>query len=239
MSIRPTAATVLVLGLLTASCGTGGSTASTPDPEPPTAPGVGDFRDTVDNPWMPWVPGTRWTFVGRTADGTEHTVVTVTHRTRTVQGVRCTVVHDVVHVDGRLLEDTLDWYAQDRAGNVWYFGEDTTEYDGGRADTSGSWRAGVHEARAGIAMEAHPRPGDRYYQEYYPGEAMDQGRVLATGASTSVPYGHLHGLVETHDFTRLEPRADEHKLYARGVGVVLEQSLHEKDRTALVSMRRP
>ena len=191
---------------------------------------------TIDNPWMPWKVGTRWHFVGRTAAGTERTVVTVTHRTRVVAGVTTTVVHDVVRLDGRLLEDTDDWYAQDAAGNVWYFGEDTKEYAGGSVDTSGSWEAGVDGARPGIAMLAHPEVGDAYRQEYLRGEAEDQARVLARAATAKVPYGDLSGLLETKDFTRLEPRADEHKFYARGVGVVLEVSLHAKDRTELVSM---
>ena len=232
----------LLLVALATGCGGSGS-AEKPsvaqDPAKPTVPAAGDFVDHIDNPWMPWRPGTTWRFVGKTADGTERTVVTVTHRTRVVQGVRTTVVHDVVHLDGRLLEDTYDWYAQDNAGNVWYFGEDTKEYDGSKVDTSGSWEAGVDGARAGIAMKGDPQVGDRYFQEWYPGEAMDQARVLATDAFANVPFGHLTGLLKTKDFTRLEPTADEHKYYKRGVGVVLEVSLHEKDTTELVSMDRP
>lgn len=201
-----------------------------------TPPPASGFVRTIDNPWMPLKVGTQWHFVGRTADGTERTVVTVTPRTRVVAGVTTTVVHDVVRLDGRLLEDTDDWYAQDAAGNVWYFGEDTKEYDGGSVDTSGSWEAGVDGARPGIAMLAHPEAGDAYRQEYLKGEAEDQARVLARAATAKVPYGDLSGLLETKDFTRLEPRADEHKFYARGVGVVLEVSLRAKDRTELVSM---
>jgi hypothetical protein len=144
-----------------------------------------------------------------------------------------------VHVDGRLLEDTYDWYAQDSAGNVWYFGEDTKEYDGSKVDTSGSWEAGVGGAVAGIVMPAQPRAGDAYRQEYLAGEAEDQAAILRTDATARVPYGDLAGLVETRDFTRLEPTADEHKFYARGVGVVLEVSLHQRDRTELVAMSRP
>lgn len=214
---------------------------SAPVSTPPHGSGPDDppsrgFVRTIDNPWMPLKVGTRWQFVGRTAHGTERTVVTVTHRTRVVAGVTTTVVHDVVRLDGRLLEDTDDWYAQDAAGNVWYFGEDTKEYAGGSVDTSGSWEAGVDGARPGIAMLAHPEVGDAYRQEYLKGEAEDRARVLAKAATAKVPYGHLSGLLETKDFTRLEPRADEHKFYARGVGVVLEVSLHAKDRTELVSM---
>jgi urease accessory protein UreH len=97
---------------------------------------------------MPWSPGTRWVFTGRTADGNERTVVTATDRTKVVDGVTTVVVHDVVYRDGQLLEDTYDWYAQDHAGNVWYFGEDTKEYDGKNVDTAGSWEAGVDGAEA-------------------------------------------------------------------------------------------
>jgi hypothetical protein len=232
----------LVLMTLVAGCGGGSGGTKKPatkDPAKPTPPAASDFVDSIDNPWMPWRPGTTWRFVGKTADGTERTIVTVTHRTHLVQGVRTTVVHDVVHLNGRLLEDTFDWYAQDKDGNVWYFGEDTKEYDGSKVDTSGSWAAGVDGARAGIAMEGDPQVGDHYFQEWYPGEAMDQGQVLDTDASANVPFGHLTGLLKTKDFTRLEPTADEHKYYKRGVGVVLEISLHEKDTTELVSMDRP
>jgi hypothetical protein len=232
----------LALLALTAGCGGGSSGTehrTAADPPRPTPPPAGDFVKVIDNPWMPWRPGTVWHFIGQTADGTERTVVTVTHRTRVVQGVRTRLVHDVVHVNGKLLEDTFDYYAQDKHGNVWYFGEDTKEYDGSKVDSSGSWEAGVDGARAGIAMEGSPEVGDRYFQEYYPGEAMDQGKVLATGASVTVPYGSLTGLLKTKDFTRLEPKGDEHKYYKRGVGVVLENSLYEKDTTKLVSMQRP
>jgi hypothetical protein len=149
------------------------------------------------------------------------------------------VVRDVVRLNGTLLEATDDWYAQDASGNVWYFGEDTKEYDGAKVDTSGSWEAGLDGAVAGIAMPAHPRVGDAYRQEYLAAQAEDEARVVATDAAARVPYGRLSGLLETKDFTRPEPKADEHKYYARGIGVVLEVSLHQKDRTELVSMTGP
>jgi hypothetical protein len=238
--------TLMIVGALTgcsagtlSAAGPSTSAASVAGPGVPTAPPAGDFVRVIDNPWMPWKVGTVWRFTGRTADGTEHTVVTVTPRTRIVDGVTTTVVHDVVRVDGTLLEDTDDWYAQDRSGNVWYFGEDTKEYDGGTVDTSGSWQAGLDGASAGIAMPAHPTVGRSYRQEYLAGEAEDQARVLATDATARVPYGPFSGLVETRDFTRLEPKADEHKFYAKGIGVVLEVSLHQKDRTELVAMTGP
>lgn len=216
--------------------GGGGGSAGSVQAATPSSPEPGEFVAAVTNEWMPWIPGTRWVFVGRTADGAERTVVTVTDRTKVVGGVTTVVVHDVVHRNGALLEVTDDWYAQDRKGNVWYFGEDTKEYDGTKVDTGGSWEAGVDGAEAGIAMLAEPLPGDAYRQEFYRGEAEDEAEVLAVDASASVPYGDLSHLLETKDFTRLEPSAAEHKYYAKGVGVVLEVSLEEQDRTELVSM---
>ncbi len=93
----------------------------TPTPEPD------DFVDTIDNPYLPYLPGTRWVYENTSSEGDERIVVTVTDRTRVVQGVRTTVVRDTVtDENGEVVEDTYDWFAQDTAGNVWYFGEDTT-----------------------------------------------------------------------------------------------------------------
>ena len=209
------------------------------DPPVLRHPPASQFSTTVDNPWMPLRPGTRWRFVGHTAGGTEHTVVTVLQSTKVVDGVRTVVVHDVTRRgNGKLLENTYDWFAQDRRGNVWYFGENTKAYDGGTVSRAGSWEAGRHGARAGIVMKAHPRVGDAYRQEYRKGVAEDQARVLSRAGAADVPYGSLRGLLKTRDFTRLEPGADEVKYYAKGVGVVLENALHEKDRNELVRMTR-
>ena len=136
---------------------------------PTASPDPGDFVDTVDNPWFPLAPGTVWTSTSEGDEGPQKDVVTVTHKTKVVQGVTTVVVHDVVRDDaGKLVENTYDWYAQDRDGNVWYFGEDTTAYDSGKPDTEGSWEAGRDDARAGIAMLAHPDVDDSYAQEYLP-----------------------------------------------------------------------
>jgi hypothetical protein len=183
---------------------------------------------------MPWVPGTRRVLTGD--HGLERTVVKVTHRTKVVDGVRTVVVRDVVFRNGKPFEITDDWYAQDRRGNVWYFGEETKEKSNGRWDPAGSWESGVDGARAGIVMPAHPEVGDAYRQEYYKGEAEDEAKVVALDGSARVPYGKLTNLVKTKDFTRLEPSAAEHKYYAKGVGVVLEVSLRTGDRTELVKM---
>lgn len=193
-------------------------------PSPSLAPT--DFVDRIDNPWLPFAPGSRWVY--RALEGGERQTVTVTvlDRTEEVQGVSATVVHDVVtDAEGKVVEDTYDWYAQDTRGNVWYLGEDTKEYDGREVSTEGSWRAGVDGAEAGLVMAAHPRVGDGYRQEYLEGTAEDRARVLALDARALVPYGEFDGLLETEDTTPLEPRVVEHKLYAQGVGVVREETV--------------
>ena len=184
------------------------------------------FIAVVDNPYFPLRPGMRWEYVSHADEGVERTVVTVTPRTRTIAGVTCVVVRDTVRLDGEVVEDTYDWYAQDREGAVWYFGEDTKEYEDGKVvTTAGSWEAGVRDARPGIAMPARPRVGDHYRQEYARGEAEDMGRVLSLSERARVPAGAYDGLVKTEDTTPLEPQVREQKYYARGVGPVLTVDL--------------
>ena len=156
----------------------------------------------------------------------ETITVTVTDQTRVVAGVTTTVVHDeVVDADGTLVEDTYDWYAQDRAGNVWYFGEDTTSYDGDEISTEGSWEAGVNGAQAGVVMLARPRVGDGYQQEYDPGNAEDRAEVLSIDDQVVVGDTTYDDVVATVETTPLEPDLAEKKYYAPGVGAVLEETL--------------
>jgi len=179
------------------------------------------FSTTIDNRFFPLVPGTVFQYTEETEDAVEDITVTVTHDTKVVMGVTCVVVHDVASVDGEVEEDTFDWFAQDDEGNVWYFGEDTTAYDGETSTTAGSWEAGVDGAQPGIQMEGDPQVGDEYRQEYLAGEAEDMGAVLALGESASVPYGDFTGCVRTRDFTPLEPDKVEEKVYCPDVGLVL------------------
>ena len=198
-----------------------GSAAPVAEPYAPTIDRAA-FGATVDNPYFPLLPGMRWEYRAETEDGVETTLVRVSGRTRTVMGVVCVEVRDTVRLDGEVVEDTLDWYAQHRDGTVWYFGEDTKEYENGRvARTEGSWEAGVHGAMPGIMMPARPRAGDRYRQEYYRGEAEDIAEVVSIDERARVPQGSYDGVVETRETTPLEPAAVEHKYYARGIGPVL------------------
>jgi len=183
-----------------------------------------DFTTTIDNPYLPLVPGTQSTFREVGGDGSVATVVvTVTSKTRKIaNGVTARVVRDTVSEDGEIVEDTFDWYAQDAEGNVWYLGEDTAEFEDGKKVTSeGSFEAGVDGAMAGVVMPAHPRPGLAYRQEYYRGEAEDNGEVLSAREMVAVKYGHFTSAVLTKDTSAIEPDVLEYKFYARGVGQVL------------------
>ncbi len=198
----------------------------------------GDFVAQIDNPYMPLTPGGTWTYVEETPDaGPQRVEVTVTDGTQTILGIDAVVVHDVVTRNGALVEDTYDWYAQDRSGNVWYLGEDTKEYENGEVvSTKGSWEAGVDGAQAGIIMPADPEAGMVYRQEHYAGEAEDQGEIVSLGERAQVPYGAFDQVVMTRDTTPLDPDLVEHKFYAPGVGLVLAIAVSSGgDREELVS----
>jgi hypothetical protein len=194
-----------------------------------------DFTSDITNPYFPLRPGTVYFY--RSPEGTD--TVTVTADTVTIQGVRCVVVRDTNRVDGEIVEDTLDYYAQDRAGNVWYFGESTAEFeDGVVVSTSGTFAAGVDGAKPGIIMPASPRPGVTYRQEVAFGEAEDLGRIESLGETVRVPAGTFRRTLKTFDFTPLEPEVRENKHYAPGVGLVLTVDLVTGEREELVSVRR-
>lgn len=183
------------------------------------------FVPQVTNQYFPLTPGTVLSYVEHTPDGVEANDVEVLAVTKDILGVQTTVVHDVVKLDGSLEEDTFDWYAQDKAGNVWYFGEDTKQYDHGvLVDSVGSWEAGKNNAQAGIIMLADPQKGDTYQQENSPGVVADMARVVSLDETVTVPFGTFTHCLKTTDWTPLEPGVRESKFYAPGVGVVLEES---------------
>ena len=162
-----------------------------------------------------------YTYEGDTDEGTETTIIEVLEAKREVMGVMCTIVHDTVSIDGEVLEDTYDWYAQDTDGNVWYFGEASMEIVEGRFDSAfGSWEGGVDCAEPGIVMLASPAIGDVYRQEFYQCKAEDMAEILSMGESITVPYGAFTNCLRTHDFTPLDAEVNENKVYAPGIGLV-------------------
>jgi len=189
----------------------------------PDLPDPGDFVTTIDNPLFPLEPGTTFYYEGESDGEAMSDVMYVTHDTIQILGITCTVVSDqVFDADGNLAEDTLDYYAQDSDGNVWYMGEDTEELDadGNVISTEGTWRAGVDGAEAGLIMPAHPKKGDHYRQEYLEGEAEDMAKVQDEDGSASVPYGAFDHLLVTKEWSPLELGVTELKYYAEDVGFV-------------------
>src|SRR6266516_6152427 len=219
------------LGLALATLLAAGSAASRPT----------GFTARVDNPWYPLEPGSVYVYRGVKDGQPSREVMTVTHRTKVIEGAPCVVVRDMLYLRGNLEERTSDWYTQDAKGNVWYFGERTAELDAsGRVKTTeGSWTAGVHGAKPGIFMFAHPRPGRWARQEYYKGQAEDHFMVLSLRSSVSVPYISSRRALLTKEWTPLEPGVIDHKYYVRGIGTVLEQTAKGPvERNELVSFRR-
>jgi hypothetical protein len=199
------------------------------------------YSPHVTNQWFPLSPGTELVYTGTKDGRPTRDVVRVTRQTITIAGARCVVVRDLLYEAGKLEERTSDYYTQDRAGNVWYFGEDTAELDSSGKVTSreGTWRAGHDGARAGIYMPAHPRVGQTGRQEYYKGQAEDHFRVVSLNATVRVPYVTSRNALETREWTPLEPGTLDQKLYVRGIGTVRETSLKGPlERNLLVARHR-
>jgi hypothetical protein len=202
-----------------------------------------DFVTGIDNPYLPFIPGTEWVYEARLEDGTvERNEVEVLPETRTVNGVTATVIHDTVFVGGQIAEETFDWYAQDKQGNVWYLGETVDNYENGvLTNHSGSWEWGVDGALPGMMMWADPSAhvNEEYYQEYYEGEAEDKGQVLSVSESVTVPFGAFDNVVKTFDFSSLDPDLKENKFYAKGIGVIQEVDLTTGEEVVLVEFTSP
>jgi hypothetical protein len=200
------------------------------------------FSTDIDNPYWPMRPLTRWTYheVDEQGDVTVNTVIVTELTKRVASGVHARVVRDTARLHGQIVEDTFDWYAQDGNGTVWYFGEDTAEFENGKISSrEGSWEAGKDGARAGIIVPAHPRRGMRYRQEYSKGNAEDNGEVLSVDEMADVPAGHYDSMLLTKDTSTLERRALEYKLYAKGVGPAVSLGVSgDIDRESLVKVDR-
>ena len=182
-----------------------------------------DFVAYVDNEFFPLRPGTTFFYEGTKAGIPARSEFHVTHDTKVILGVTTLVIHDLAFEDGVLVEETFDWFAQDRAGNVWYFGEDANELDasGTVISTEGSWEAGVDGAQPGIVMEAHPHVGDKYRQELAPGVAEDMAKVLSLDKEKCVRFGCFDDLLLTREWSPLKPGVVEKKYYAEDVGLIL------------------
>jgi hypothetical protein len=192
-----------------------------------------DFSTTINNPYFTLTPGTTFIYQNNTEDGIETNKMVVTNLTREVMGVKTLVVWDRVWLNNNLIEETYDWYAQDKMGNVWYFGEESREYENSKVkSTHGSWETGIDGAKPGIIMKASPQVGDSYRQEYYQGEAEDMSDILALNESVTTPYGSFKNCLKTKDWTPLEPDKIENKYFCSDIGqmtVAISLATSEKD----------
>lgn len=196
----------------------------------------------IDNTYLPLVPGTILTYEVETEDGIETIITEVLATTRTVNGVACVIFRDQVFLEGVLIEDTQDWFAQDDDGNVWYMGEEVINYeyddDGALIETNndGAWEAGVDGALPGVLMWAEPVLGSSYYQEYYEDEAEDMGMVVAMGVEVELEDGSIYeNCLQILDWNPLEPETLEYKYYAPDVGLVKEEVLGGDETVELTS----
>lgn len=195
------------------------------------------LQTSVTNPLFPLPPGTTFVFKTQTAAGLEVDTMTV-GGTKVVHGFTATEVHDHVYLNDSLQEDTYDWFAQDTAGNVWYLGEDTKEYEHGVVvSTEGTWQWGVHGALPGIIMWADTSGvvGKLYRQEFDRGNAQDVGKVIALNQTVTVPFGVLTGCIKTEEWSTLESGPHDNKYYCPQIGTALEVAGGSGERTELVS----
>lgn len=207
------------------------------------------FTDPVVlNSYLPIKTGNKWGYSG---DG-EEVNVEVLAQTKRIEGVTCAVVRDQVRVDGRVVENTDDWFAQANDGAVWYCGEESKDFEFFSGDRpkrpelvsiDGSFKAGRDGAKPGILFLGTPTVGTTYRQEFALGEAEDLAEVLSTtyefGADPVLDEEVPEDLAEllcasgdcvvTRDFSPLSPGGLERKYYARGIGLFLETEPGEED----------
>lgn len=199
-----------------------------------------DFTTDITNPYFTLPVGKQMTYEARTRNGIEKNRIEITGETKEITGVATLVYWDRVWLNEMLIEETKDYLAQDAEGNVWYFGEDVDNYEGGKLkDHAGAWIAGVDGAKPGIWMKANPNVGDLYRQEFYRGIAEDMAEVLSTNESVTVPYGSFVNCIKTRDFTPLEPDVQEYKYYCKEAGsLVLEEQQGVSGRMELVDVQK-
>lgn len=218
---------IALAALLTACGGTSSTSSPGTTPVATTAADPANFGGhVIDNPWYPLVPGMTWTYRGVKDGQQSREIMIATSKIRMIQGAPCTVVSDKLYLSGTLEERTLDYYAQDNDGTVWYFGEDTAELrpNGEIRSTEGTWLAGRNGAEAGIFMPADPQVGKGFRQEYYKGHAEDHFRTLSLSEQVRTPGASSSGAMLTEEWTPLEPNVIDHKYYVRGIGTVLEKT---------------
>jgi len=192
----------------------------------------------ITNPYYPATPGKKYIYEGQTDEGFERVEEQRLNTTKTNMGITCIVSNFKGYVNGELVEETWDWYAQDNEGTLWYFGEEVNNYQNGTlSDHGGSWEAGVDGAQPGKIMPANPQTGMKYREEYYFGHAEDEAEILGTGLSETISLGTYNNCIKTKNWTALEPDALENKIYAPGIGLIKEIDIPGKFEIVLVAIQ--
>lgn len=193
----------------------------------------------LTNPFFPVAAGKKYIYEGQTSEGLKHIEEHRLTSTKTILGITCIEVEFKAFLNGVLIEKALDWYAQDNSGTVWYFGEAVDNYDenGVLKDHNGSWEAGADGAESGIIMQANPKLGMKYREEYYLNHAEDEAEVTGTGLTVTIPLGTYNNCIKTKNFTRLEPTLNENKFYAPGIGLVKEEDVTDKTEIRLIAIQ--
>ncbi len=210
-----------------------------------------NFATPKANPYFPLDLGTSNTLKGKRTDGdpiVEHSVLTVQGPGPVILGVPTTLVLDEAFEAGVLVERTFDYFAADKDGNVWYFGEDVTNFrydDAGRltgTDNKSAWRAGVNGALPGISVSGVPEVGLTLFQEHAPAdEAMDYAEILAVDLEINGPAGTFQNVMKTFETSTVETDLREFKYYAPGVGMIrADEGLSERrDSPAIIVELQP
>jgi hypothetical protein len=181
------------------------------------------YTAKVDHPLVPLTTVRHTVFTGFEGDTRTRVVSRVLKKTRRVAGVRVAIVDVREFEDGELVEHTRDYYAQDRKGRVWYFGESVDDIENGKVvGHEGQWFAGKNGAKPGLFMPAKPKVGKVFEQERAPGVAEDRSKVVAVGLEVATAAGQFDECIKTRDFAPLD-KATEFKFYCAGVGLVREK----------------
>lgn len=193
----------------------------------------------ISNPYFPVTAGKKYIYEGQTQDGLEHIEEQRLNSTKTIMGITCIVVNFKAYLNGTLIEEAWDWYAQDDSGNVWYFGEAVDNYNtnGTLKDHAGSWEAGVDGAQPGTIMPANPQTGMAYREEYYFNHAEDEAEVTGTGLTVTIPLDTYNNCIKTRNWTDLEPDLNENKFYAPGIGLVKEENVTDNEEIRLIAVQ--
>ncbi len=194
---------------------------------------------TITNPYFPVTAGKKYIYEGQTHDGLEKIEEQRLTTTKTILGITCIIVNFKAFLNGTLIEEAWDWYAQDNEGNVWYFGEDVNNFntDGSLKDHAGSWEAGVDGAQPGTIMPANPKTGFAYREEYYFNHAEDRAEITGTGLTVTIPLGTYTNCIKTKNWTELEPDLNETKFYAPGIGLIKEVNVTDNTEIVLKAIQ--